>query len=117
MAGFSPEINDLAERTRALVLEILPDILEIVDPPSGIVAYGYSQKYAHLVCAIAPYKGYINLMFSVGTRMEDPHGLLLGTGKKARHASINSLADIQHPGMRDLIFSASQLVKSGMAAH
>jgi hypothetical protein len=112
--GFSPEIKRLVEHARALVLEVLPDINEFVDPPSRIVAYGFSQKYSHLVCAIAPFKSHINLMIGVGARMEDPHGLLLGTGKKARHVRINSITDIQRPGIRELLLCASQLVISGI---
>ena len=63
----------------------------MVDKPSKIVAYGASAKYADLVCAIAPYPKYVNLMFSRGASMPDPDGILKGTGKKARHIRVEEM--------------------------
>ena len=48
----------------------------MVDTPSKIIAYGASAKYADLVCAIAPYPKYVNLMFSRGASMPDPDGII-----------------------------------------
>lgn len=53
----------------------------MVDVPSKIITYGYSPKYADLVCMITPYKSHVNLMFSPGTELSDPQHLLEGTGK------------------------------------
>ncbi len=112
LSRFSPEVINLAARIRAIILETIPDVLEIVDPPSGIAAYGFGRKYSHLVCAIAPYKSSLNLIFSVGTQLEDPHKLLSGSGKKARHVKITNEGDVNHPGVRDLILAAAQLIRS-----
>ena len=65
----------------------------MVDAPSKIVTYGASAKYADLVCAIAPYPIYVNLMFSRGASMPDPDGILKGTGKKARPIRVEELND------------------------
>ena len=65
----------------------------MVDAPSKIITYGASAKYADLVCALAPYPNYINLMFSRGASMPDPDGLLQGTGKKARHIRVEEMTD------------------------
>ena len=112
LSRFDPEIHDLAARMRAIIMETIPNAQEMVDPPSGIVAYGFGKKYSHLVCAIAPYKTYLNLIFSVGTQLEDPHKLLSGSGKKARHVRINNEGDVNHPGVRDLLLAAAQIVRS-----
>lgn len=112
---YSPEVRALALQTRALVLDALPGAIEMVDPPSKIIAYGYSGscsrgysiKYADLVCAIQPQKTYLNLIFSKGASLPDPHGLLVGTGKRARHVKIAAARDITHPGLRELIERAS----------
>ncbi len=106
LARFTPDIRELALQTRALILECYPDVLEMVDPPSGIVAYGYSRKYADLVCAIAPFRAHVNLMFSRGADLPDPAGLLTGTGKRARHARIEHPEDLQRPELRALILAA-----------
>lgn len=103
LAQYPPEVRDLALQTRALILDALPGAVELVDAPSRIIAYGYGKKYADLVCAIQPYKTYLNLIFSKGASLPDPAGLLTGTGKRARHVRVEKAADIAHPAVRELI--------------
>ena len=106
LKSYNPEVRQLVLKTRALVLEVIPQAIEQVDPPSKIIAYGFGLKYADLICAIAPYKTYVNLIFSQGTQLPDPHGLLTGTGKRARHVKINTVADIESSGVRALLDAA-----------
>ncbi len=83
----------IAQRLREIILSELPDTKEMVDTPSRIIAYGASARYADLVCAIAPFPKYVNLMFSRGASMPDPDGILKGTGKKARHIRVEEMTD------------------------
>jgi hypothetical protein len=106
-----PKSSRLAQQARALILDTIPGVLEMVDPPSKIIAYGYSPKYADLVCAIAPYASHVNLIFSRGAELPDPEGLLAGTGKRARHVKFTNLGDIQRPAVRALITVAVALTK------
>jgi hypothetical protein len=111
LAAYSPEVRALAQQTRDLVLETIPAALEMVDPASKIIAYGYGPKYADLVCAIAPFKSYVNLMFSQGASLPDPAGLLQGTGKRARHAKIQSPEEIDNPDLRSLLALAADRIQ------
>ncbi len=106
LVSYSPEVRLLALKTRHLVLESFPNAIEMVDPPSKIIAYGFNRKYTGLICAIAPYKSYVNLIFSRGTELPDPEGLLTGTGKLARHVRIERVEDISRKGVRDLLEAA-----------
>jgi hypothetical protein len=106
---FPPEVRDLALQARELVQGALPGAIEVVDPPSKIIAYGYGQKYKDLICAIAPTSSYVNLIFSRGVVLPDPAGLLSGTGKRARHVKIQSISDIAQPGVRALLDAAAAL--------
>lgn len=108
LAQYAPEVQALCRKARQIILATRPDLLEMVDPSSKIIAYGYSPKYADLVCAIAPYKTYINLMFSKGAELPDSDHLLIGTGKKARHIKIQQAADLDVPGVRELLEKALQ---------
>ena len=108
LSSYSPEIQQLALKARALVLETIPGVLEMVDPPSKIIAYGFSPRYADLVCAIAPYTGHVNLIFSRGVELPDPGGLLTGKGKQARHVKFTTTGDIQRPEVRALIETAAE---------
>ena len=106
LASNIPEVRQLVLKTRALVLTVIPQAIEQVDPPSKIIAYGFGLKYGDLICAIAPYKTYVNLIFSQGAQLPDPQGLLTGTGKRARHVKIKSATDIETPGLRSLLEAA-----------
>lgn len=85
LASYPPEVRDLALKLRALVLEVIPHALEHVDADDKMIGYGLSLKKADIICAIAPYKSYVALMFGKGTALRDPEGLLKGTEKHVRH--------------------------------
>lgn len=99
-------IGSLARRAKELILTAGPDLQEMVDPPSKIVAYGFSSKYRDLVCAIAPYQSHLNLMFSRGAELPDPEHLLTGTGKRARHIKASVPEDLENPGVLALLIEA-----------
>lgn len=102
-------VRALVMEARAFILRAMPDALEIVDPPSKIIAYGYNRGYSGLVCAIAPQKSYVNLMFSQGAQLPDPQGLLSGAGKRARHLKIASAGVLQDAAAQALLDAAVQL--------
>ena len=106
---YSPSVRRLALAARRLVLQVMPEAVEQVDPPSKIIAYGYDRTYAGLVCAIAPYTAHVNLIFSQGTRLPDPKGLLEGTGKYARHVKFMTAADVARPAVRALLKAANAM--------
>ena len=110
LAGYPPEIRELVLQTRILILTVIPDAVEIIDPPSKIIAYGYGPKYSELICAIAPYPRYINLIFSRGVELPDPEMLLHGTGKRARHLKISHISDIEASGSKALLEEARRLM-------
>jgi hypothetical protein len=109
LAGYSAEVQAIALKVRSLILEVFPTALEQVDMPSKIIAYGYDRTYAGLVCAIAPQRQYVNLMFSKGTQLPDPQGLLEGTGKSARHVKLKAPAEVENPEVRKLLSAALNL--------
>ena len=106
LPNHSAEVQNLTLKARALVLSVFPDALEMIDPPSGIIAYGFSRKYSELVCALAPQRSYLNLMLAQGASLPDPHGLLKGSGKRARHVRIDRAEDLDIPAVRELLETA-----------
>jgi len=112
LSRYSPAVKVLAFETRSLIRRLIPEAFEMVDAPSKIVAYGYSPKYADLICAIAPYRTYINLIFSRGTELSDPDKLLIGTGKQARHVKIDSPKLVENAGLEALIKQSSTLIRN-----
>jgi hypothetical protein len=106
LSTYAPDVQALAHRTRDLILEVMPNAVELVDPPSRIIAYGFGTRYIDLVCAISPNKTYVNLIFNQGAALPDPQHLLEGTGKRARHIKIAGVERLTDPGARQMIATA-----------
>jgi hypothetical protein len=106
LAQVPPGVLSLVQATRALILEVMPGMIEQLDPSANLIGYGFDRTYKGLVCGIMIYKNYINLMFARGATIPDPDGLLRGTGKRARHIRIEQPADLTHPGLRRLLDTA-----------
>src|SRR6185503_17681809 len=92
LAPYSPVIQQLALKLRALIREVMPDAIEQLDPPAHLIGYGVDRSYKGLICGITLHTAHINLMFARGTELPDPAGLLVGTGKRARHVRIQQAA-------------------------
>ncbi len=106
LASYNDEVCEIALRTRALVLAVFPGAIEQLDIPAKIIGYGITRTYAGLVCAIAPQRTYVNLMFAQGTTLPDPEQILEGTGKRARHVKLQSADDVEKPAVRTLLAAA-----------
>jgi hypothetical protein len=106
LAPYSRVIQQLALKLRALIREVMPDAIEQLDPPAHLIGYGLDRTYKGLICGITLHKAHINLMFARGTDLPDPEGLLVGTGKRARHVTIREEAELEHPGVRTLLVAA-----------
>jgi hypothetical protein len=105
-AEADPAVRQVAEAARALVRDALPGLIEMVDRPANMVAYGQDGSYRGLVCAIALQRRYVNLMLARGATLPDPDGLLEGSGKQARHVRLASVADVGRPEVRALLVRA-----------
>jgi hypothetical protein len=106
LAAYSPEVRELALRTRGLVLDAIPGAIEKVETGHKLINYGSGDRMAEQICYIAPLKSTVNLGFFQGTRLPDPEGLLEGTGKLLRHVKIRRVEDVEKPGLRELIRAA-----------
>jgi hypothetical protein len=115
LASYAPEVRSIALKARALILDMLPEAIEQIDIPAKILGYGYDRTYTGSICAIAPQKSYINLMFGRGTELPDPQGLLEGTGKKARHVKVRTPEDVDNPAVCALLEAAAEATKNAMA--
>lgn len=83
-------VATLAKELRKVIRKALPEASETIK--WGIPVYEQNG----LVCAIRPAGDYVALQFyAAGTSLDDPHGLLEGTGRKMRHVKIRKKADIR----------------------
>jgi hypothetical protein len=106
-AAFEPRVRDLAVRTRALITEVYPEVVEVPWVRQNVVGYGVGpKKMSEHFCYIAFHKDHVNLGFNQGAELPDPEGLLEGPGKTLRHVKIAKPEDLEDPALRRLLEAA-----------
>ena len=109
IARSSPRIQALAHQLRSLIVDVLPDVVEVPWPTQGVVGYGVGpKKQSQHFCYIAVQNDYVNLGFNYGAELPDPDQLLQGTGKLFRHMKIKREEDVTRPAVRRLLEIASR---------
>ena len=103
LSTYPHEVRNLALQLRKLVLRVVPDAEEKVHRPWKTIAYGLRGKF----CAISPHQSWVNLQFHGGSGLDDPDGLLEGTGKSMRHVKVRSERDAKRAALRKLVASAA----------
>src|SRR5438874_12679647 len=105
LSPFEPRITELALAARALVLEEAPDAAELIYDAYNAVATGFSftGRPSDAFIHIAVYARWVNLGFNRGSTLDDPAGVLQGSGRWVRHIRISELADLDKPAMRAFI--------------
>ncbi len=54
-------------------------------------------------------KKHVTFGFHYGTSLEDPEGLLEGTGKNLRHVKLRAFEDLEKKGLKELVLAAARL--------
>ncbi len=107
-AEANPMVQELARRAKSLILEVMPDVVEVAWPRQKIISYGVGpKKMSEHFCYIAVLKERINLGFYYGADLPDPAKLLEGTGKSLRHIKISGLEQLTDPQLKQLVEAAS----------
>jgi hypothetical protein len=108
VSPYAPAMADLARRTRALILDVLPEAFEVVWPRQRTVGYGTGpKKMSEHFSWLAVAKAHVTLGFFYGAELLDPDGLLEGTGKRLRHVKLRTGAELEWPALRALLRRAT----------
>jgi len=84
--GLQPTSAHLAARTRALITDVYPEVVEVPWPRQNVAGYGVGpKKMSEHFCYIALHDDHVNLGFNQDAELPDPEGLLEGPGKMLRH--------------------------------
>jgi hypothetical protein len=101
-----PKLLPLAEGLRRLVKNAVAGVKESVNPwkiPT-FVSNGP-------ICFFMVGKNHVTFGFLRGTSLEDPAGLLEGTGKNLRHVKLRAVEVLKRPELKKLIAEAAKLNK------
>jgi hypothetical protein len=116
---YEPDVQSVAVALRTIVLDEIGPCHEAIFPIKRWISVLYStteQRMKDNICLIVVYKEHVNLMFPRGVDLEDPQGLLEGSGKAMRHIKMLSDVDIDGPGVRALIRQAKKRPDLGTPA-
>ena len=102
--------RDLALQLRALLLEEMAPCYEnIYDAYSAVaIGYGTSERLGDGIFHIAVYAKGANLGFNDGASLDDPKGILEGSGNRIRHIKIRKPEDLERRELRAYIRRAKK---------
>ena len=92
-----PQHEALYLAVHELVLDAVPDVRYEVDLVDGALGYG-ARQYGYGgwgMAALQAHKGWVSLFFMEGVKLDDPDGVLEGSGKLLRHVKLRSNAALE----------------------
>ena len=108
-------VKEIAGDLRALIVGLHPETMEIPRKGWQAVYYGLGEKkMSEAYCYIMPHTGYVNLGMCWGAVLDDPNGLLEGTGKKMRHVKINDRETARSAKIAHLVYLAIEERRTGL---
>jgi len=110
-----PPIRNLALGLRRVVLDEMAPCHEYIFAMRSAVMllFGPNDRVIDdCVCMIAVLRKHVNLQFTEGIELEDPSGVLRGTGKRMRHLTLKTIAELDRPEIRMLLQRAR--IRAGM---
>ncbi len=108
-----PALSDAYLAVHQLVLDTLPEVRYAVDRTDAGIGYG-ARQYGYDgwgMAALAAHRAWVSLVFFRGTALDDPTGLLEGTGASVRHVKLKSLdeLEVRRASIRGLLEEAARL--------
>ncbi len=103
----SPAAQSLALDLRRLIRRLVPKSQEKIYRGWGVADYGFGGPGRGFL-TIGPQKNYVNLYFMDGVELEDPAGLLEGSGKRLRHVKIRKPEDLKKRALHTLVRQAAR---------
>ncbi|MEM1180507.1 MAG: DUF1801 domain-containing protein [Acidobacteriota bacterium] len=99
---------ELVLAARRLVTELAPGSSEILYLTHAISnVFTFTAKPGDGFIHIAVYARHVNMGFNRGAFLDDPHGLLEGTGKAIRHVRLDGEETLRRPELSELIERAA----------
>ncbi len=103
----TPTVRDVFGAMRALARDVMPDAQEQVDRPDCVLAFGFEPpggvRMRGLAVGLIPHTAHVNVQLADGALLDDPSGIVEGTGPRIRHGKCRSLDDVARPALRALL--------------
>ena len=107
LAPQTPIVREVVLALRSLVREVMPDATEQIDLPDRLVAFGFGPpggtRLRDFAVGLIPHRAHVNVQLADGALLDDPTGIVEGTGKRIRQVKCRSLDDLARPALRTLL--------------
>jgi hypothetical protein len=104
LSSYAEEIRKISSELRKIARNAMPRAHEFLYYDA--INYSLDDSPIRRLCYISPFNKYITLGFLFGAHLDDPHHLLQGSGKRARHIKIRTLGETRNSGLKELLKSA-----------
>ncbi len=106
----SPEVRAVIEALDALVRRVDPQVVQVVWTHQRTVGYGVGpKKFTEHYAYLGVYSRHVNLGFNQGARLDDPGGVLTGSGAMFRSVKVSDPSQADDPRLVDLLRQARRL--------
>jgi hypothetical protein len=118
IAKYSPEIAADLRVARENLRTLFPRGFELVFDNYNALVFGISptERSTDAFISVAGYPRWVTLFFLRGAELDDPKGLLEGSGKQVRSIRIKTPADICKPSVMALIAQAAHPYEAAFKA-
>jgi hypothetical protein len=108
IAKFAPGDQRLIRAVRSAMRKRLPSAEEMVYDNYNFFVIGYSptDRPSDAILSITARAGSVGLCFTHGAKLDDPAGILRGSGNQTRSLHIDSAARLSDPEVEGLIAAA-----------
>ena len=108
LAKFTPEIASRAGALIAAMRERLPGaVIPVYDNYNALaVGFGPTERVSDVIFSIAVFPRWVSLFFFRGVTLNDPMGLLRGSGSQVRHIVIPGPEALNNPDICALMKAA-----------
>jgi hypothetical protein len=96
-------VQDVAMEARQMIIDTIPNLMEMLDRPAKVIGYGFGAGYKDLICTIILSKSGVKLGIVGSADLPDPDGLLEGAGKRHRYVALAKSSDVRKPGLKTLL--------------
>jgi hypothetical protein len=109
---FSPAVAALGRELIARMRARIPQAYAMVfDTHAFGVGFGPRETASGVFASVVLYQRWASLFLFKGALLDDPAGLLRGSGRMIRHVRMTEIADFDRPEIEDLIAQALDLVE------
>lgn len=100
--------QQIVDRLREIIIQIAPDSNER-KMYGGLVYEVPDTKPKRQFVGLFKRQGYVTVELDLGAELDDPQGVLEGTGKRRRHIKLTDMSEIESKNVEDyLLRSLSQ---------